>query len=225
MRTLILASVLVPVLLGRSAEAQTITFDPSTTYQTMNGWEATAFVAEPSDPAFPNFKDEVYDRLVNDLGINRIRLEVRSGVEHTTDNWSEYQAGNIDYQTWRATRYATVNDNGDANTIDPAGFHFSELDWHIENIVIPLRALAQARGEQLYINCPSPISHRPRITRVERLAFDRTRGSLSPRQRLPSAGALPPRTPCSRHHRCPPSPRASGSRKPRTETATRGAEA
>lgn len=151
-RTVISTSWLLVALTAGAAEAQTITVDPATTYQTMNGWEATAYVAEPNDPAFPNFKAEVYDRLINDLGINRLRLEVRSGVEHTDDNWAAYQAGDIDYQTWRNTRYATVNDNGDPATIDPAGFHFSELDWHIENIVVPLRALAQARGESLYIN-------------------------------------------------------------------------
>jgi len=129
-----------------------IVLDPGTTFQTMTGWEVTAWLAEPSDPAFPNFKDEVFDLAINDIGINRVRLEVRSGVEHTNDNWTDYQNGIIDYDTWRATRYATVNDNGDPDTINPAGFHFSELDWTIENVVNPLRTLSAGRGEQLYVN-------------------------------------------------------------------------
>lgn len=132
--------------------ANTITIDPNITYQTITGWEATVYVSEPSDPAFPNFKDALFDLLVNDIGINRVRLEIRSGVENNNDNWSDYQAENIDYQTWRSRRYATVNDNSDPCSINWAGFHFSEMDYSVENIVIPLKLLLEARGEKLYIN-------------------------------------------------------------------------
>ena len=139
-------------LVARLAAPSTITVDPSRTYQTISGWEAVAFALEPSNPAFPNFRDTLLDLAVNDLGINRVRLEVRSGVENSNDNWSDYQAGNIEYQTWRSRRYATVNDNADPRAIDWSGFHFSEMDDAIERIVNPLRAVCQVSGAPLIVN-------------------------------------------------------------------------
>lgn len=139
-------------ILAKLAPPSTITVDPGTTYQTISGWEAVAFALDPGNPAFPNFRDTLFDLAVNDLGINRVRLEIRSGVENNNDNWSDYQAGNIEYQTWRSRRYATVNDNADPHTIDWAGFHFSEMDDAIERIVNPLRAVCQVSGEPLVVN-------------------------------------------------------------------------
>ena len=139
-------------LVARLAPPSTITLDPTVTYQTITGWEATAWVAEPGDPALPLLKDAIYHVLVNDIGINRVRLEVRSGVENRDDNWTAYQTGTIEYQTWRSRRYATVNDNADPDTIDWSGFHFSEMDGTIEQVVNPLRARMEARGESLYVN-------------------------------------------------------------------------
>ena len=139
-------------LVARLAPASTITVDPGVTYQTINGWEATAWVSEPGDPAFPYYRDTLYDALVNDIGINRVRLEIRSGVENANDNWSDYQAGKIEYQTWRSRRYATVNDNADPYEINWSGFHFSEMDSVIERVVNPLRDLLEANGEKLYVN-------------------------------------------------------------------------
>jgi hypothetical protein len=139
-------------LLAKLTPARTISLDPSKIYQTIRGWEVVAFALDPADPAFPNFKDTLFDQAVNDLGINRVRLEIRSGVENTHDNWSDYQAGRIDYQTWRSRRYATLNDNADPQTINPAGFHFSEMDSTIERIVNPLRKLLAARGDKLIVN-------------------------------------------------------------------------
>ncbi|UCD50250.1 MAG: hypothetical protein JSW27_22315 [Phycisphaerales bacterium] len=139
-------------LVARLAPPSTITIDPTVTYQTITGWEATAWVAEAGDPALPLYRDALYDALVNDIGINRVRLEVRSGVENENDNWTAYQNGIIEYQAWRSRRYATINDNADPDTIDWSGFHFSEMDGAIEQVVNPLRALMEARGERLYIN-------------------------------------------------------------------------
>ena len=139
-------------LIARLSPPSTIAVDPSVTHQTITGWEATAWVAEPGDPALPLYRDALYDVLVNDIGINRVRLEVRSGVENENDNWTAYQNGTIEYQTWRSRRYATVNDNADPDTIDWSGFHFSEMDGAIEQVVNPLRELMEAKGEALYIN-------------------------------------------------------------------------
>jgi len=133
-----------------SAPAQ-ITVDFSNRFQTISGWECVVFSSQ-DNPAFPNFKDELFDRVIHEAGINRLRLEVRSGAENSTDYYSQYLNGEIEYATWRANRYATVNDNSDSDVIEPDGFHFSELDRTIETIVLPLRARAAAIGEPLYIN-------------------------------------------------------------------------
>ena len=116
------------------------------------GWEAVAFALDPGNAAYPNFKDTLFNLVVNDVGINRVRLEIRSGVENSNDNWSAYQAGTIDYQTWRSRRYATINDDADPQTINPAGFHFSEMDNAIDRIVNPLRQAMEANGDKLCVN-------------------------------------------------------------------------
>ncbi|MHC4439379.1 MAG: LamG-like jellyroll fold domain-containing protein [Planctomycetota bacterium] len=139
-------------VLAKLAPARTINVDPAETFQTINGWEMVAFALEPDNPAFLNFKDELFDLAVHDVGINRLRLEIRSGVENINDNWSAHQDGTIEYQTWRSRRYATVNDNTDPYTIDWAGFHFSEMDDVIERVVNPLRAVLEADGDKLYVN-------------------------------------------------------------------------
>ncbi|HEX6062737.1 MAG TPA: hypothetical protein VFZ04_00895, partial [Longimicrobiales bacterium] len=36
--------------------------------------------------------------------------------------------------------------------IDPAGFHFSQLDFVMENLVLPLKQRIEARGEKLFLN-------------------------------------------------------------------------
>jgi len=89
--------------------------------------------------------------VVNEAGINRIRLEVRSGAENDTDFWSLWQAGAISNTRWRQVRYATVNDNPDPNTINLAGFHFSELDDVVTRIVEPIRQRVASRGEALQV--------------------------------------------------------------------------
>jgi hypothetical protein len=128
-----------------------ITLDPATTYQTINGWEVTDYAYHTS-AAFPNFVAQVLDGAVTDVGINRIRLEIRSGAENASDYWSLYNSGQIDYATWRCNRYATVNDNADPNTINSQGFKFSELDWNVDNIVNPLKQRVEASGEHLFIS-------------------------------------------------------------------------
>jgi len=128
-----------------------ITVDSSLSFQTITGWETTAQAGQ-LDPAFPLFREELFDRAVNELGLNRVRLEVRSGAENGTD-WSEaFRARRIDDKTWRCQRYATQNDNGDPSTIHWAGFQFSELDSAVEEVVIPLKQLVAANGERLLIN-------------------------------------------------------------------------
>lgn len=129
----------------------TVTVNPAVAYQTMRGWEATSQAGQ-ANPAFGNWKAALMHLAVNDLGLNRIRLEVRSGMEHPVDNYAAFRSGAISESQWKALRYAPVNDNGSASTINPAGFHFTELDESVEGIILPMRDLMAANGEQLYVN-------------------------------------------------------------------------
>jgi hypothetical protein len=132
-----------------------IKLDASTKYQTMRGWESTAYAAEAEVPSVANFaqyKAELPIFAVDSLGLNRLRLTIRSGAENPRASWTEFQSGRIDAAGWKCLRYAASNDNADPNTINPAGFHFEEMDERVDNIVLPIRQRLQARGEKLFLN-------------------------------------------------------------------------
>lgn len=135
-----------------------ISVDPQTRLQTMTGWEVTPRGWEQDkkndryDPSFVAGLPVTLERLVNDLGINRIRLEVWSGAENPVDYVSRFLRGEIGYQEMKHHRYEKINDNADPATIDPAGFQFAHLDWQIENIALPMKALLEARKDRLYLN-------------------------------------------------------------------------
>ena len=130
----------------------TISLNPSTVFQTMRGWEASGEAAQLYSPAWNNYKTSLLDQAVNDLGINRVRLEIKSGVENPTDYFTQWRTGQITESQYNATRYEIINDNGDPNVIGPNGFQWSSLDSTINQIVIPLRQRLQARGESLWVN-------------------------------------------------------------------------
>jgi len=126
---------------------------PAQRYQTISGWEVTAEMADKPIPGPRQaFWDEMYDRAVGEVGINRVRLEVRSGAESASRNWDRYVAGEVPYTYWRAVRYATVNDNADPRVINWNGFDFSELDWRLEVGLLPIRNRLLAQGEKLFVN-------------------------------------------------------------------------
>lgn len=127
-----------------------VTVDSTARFQTMSGWEAVAQIGQ-EEPGYPAFqKAALFDDAVSQLGIDRVRLEVRAGAENPIDFYARRRAGeDID---WRAVRYATVNDNADPNVINAAGFHFTEMDEAVEQIVLPMRQRLAARGERLYLN-------------------------------------------------------------------------
>jgi hypothetical protein len=139
--------------------AQTVTVVPGTSYQTILGWESTAETGLSdnlkSGPAYSNNVLQAYI----DMGGNSTRIGLYSGlIENPVDYWAAYVADGRDYRSnpaYAATvshRWSPINDNGDPNTINPAGFKWSSLDWQIDNYVKPLRAMAEARGEQFHYN-------------------------------------------------------------------------
>ncbi|MEQ1764374.1 MAG: FG-GAP-like repeat-containing protein [Pyrinomonadaceae bacterium] len=129
-----------------------ITVNNSQTYQTMTGWETTDFSADEYSAGWNNYKNTLFDQAVNDLGLNRIRLEIKSGEENPVDYYAQWRAGQITENQYNANRYQIANDNNDPNSINPSGFKWTQLDSRIDNIVLPLRQRLQARGEQLHVN-------------------------------------------------------------------------
>lgn len=139
---------------GQTAQATTITLDPHTTYQTMTGWEATAQAGQFEFPTlFASYKDTMFDQAANDLGINRIRLEVYSGIENPIDWFAKALSGEISIRDWIHTYgIQIINDNADPNAINGNGFQFTWVDHQIDNVILPMKSRVEARGEKLYIN-------------------------------------------------------------------------
>ena len=118
----------------------------------MRGWEATDQAAQLYSPAWNNYKNQLLDLAVADLGLNRVRLEITSGTENPVDYFAQWRAGQITESQYNAKRYEIINDDSDANNTNAAGFKWSQLDNSIQNIVIPMRQRLQARGETLWVN-------------------------------------------------------------------------
>lgn len=125
---------------------------PSVGYQTIQGWEATDQAAQLYSPAWNNYKNSLLDQAVNDLGLNRVRLEIKSGVENPVDYFTQWRNGQITETQYNSKQYEIVNDNADPNSPSPSGFKWAQLDSSINSIVIPMRQRLQARGESLWVN-------------------------------------------------------------------------
>lgn len=118
----------------------------------MRGWEAVAEAAQFYSPAWNNYKNPLLDQAVNDLGLNRVRLEIKSGIENPTDYFTQWQAGQISETDYNNKRYEIINDNSNASVVNPSGFQWSSLDATINEVVLPMRQRLQARGELLWVN-------------------------------------------------------------------------
>jgi hypothetical protein len=143
------------------AQQATIRLDADQRFQKMNGWEVLArgWEYDKSSNRFDGswyrnseLHGQIMDALVEEAGINRVRIEIRSGMENPKDYWAAFERGEISYDMMKGHFYHKVNDNSDPFSANPAGFHFSFLDFQIENVVKPLMKRLNARGEKLYIN-------------------------------------------------------------------------
>ena len=91
---LVLPLILVPT--GSDVVAQqvpVITVDDTVEYQTMTGWEATTQAGQWFLDSFDDIQEEMLDALVDDLGVNRVRMELRAGVENPTDYFARVVIG------------------------------------------------------------------------------------------------------------------------------------
>ena len=131
-----------------AAAADTITVNGATRYQTMKGWEAHARAWEENkaansyDATWKIHATAVADRLVNELGLNRIQVPLRSGWLNPTDYFAQFVAGTLTYTAWDVTRYEKIGST----------YQFSEFDFKVETSVLPMAAALAARGEKLYVN-------------------------------------------------------------------------
>ncbi|MDP3734415.1 MAG: DUF4215 domain-containing protein, partial [Nanoarchaeota archaeon] len=140
-----------------------ITVNPSQTYQTMRGWEANIFAQEFGTPNnlqnHSRWMPAVVNMAVNELGINRGRVELTAGSENP-NRWNEqYVNGRIQYRddanlsnSWRNHRYEIINDNNDPNVINWNAFDFALLDLKVNSMVIPLRNQLTALGKNFYFS-------------------------------------------------------------------------
>jgi uncharacterized protein (TIGR03437 family) len=63
-----------------------ITLDPTVSYQRISGWEATAQAGQDECPGFASYGSLMFDQAANDLGINRLRVELRANSDGRTFN-------------------------------------------------------------------------------------------------------------------------------------------
>lgn len=135
---------------GATTDA-TVTIDPSQRFQTIVGWEAESYMNEANKPISPELEQQIVKSAVENAGITRIRLEIRSGAESRSRAYADFVTAGMS-DAWRNRRYLVANDNADPRVIDWSGFDFSEIDHSVEQAVIPLRRALAARGEKLFTN-------------------------------------------------------------------------
>lgn len=137
---------------GSVPQDVTIKLNPNQKFQTITGWEATSQSGQNNSPAFDKYKDKLFDEAVNNLGINRLRLELKSGTENPKDWFTPFKSGQISEKEFNQYRYETINDNDDPFVINPNGFQFSQIDSSIESIILPVKRLLEKRNEKLFVN-------------------------------------------------------------------------
>jgi hypothetical protein len=154
-RLVLLTGILTGLVLAAVASAAedkpvSLIFDAKTTYQKMEGLEATVpwnpiwtktkpqfppkgFIAERhadvkgrQEPIPAELMDQILDAAVFELGLTRLRLEVGPYMEKG-------------------------NDNADPNVTNLDGFYFSWLDCCVEEIVLPIKDRIEKRGDRLVL--------------------------------------------------------------------------
>ncbi len=121
------------ILCAASAWADvTITVDPGTQYQTIQGWGAMA-----NGEDIPQYlREQVIDTAVNDYGLTRLRLEPPGGNGPGKTRWE-----------W-------LNDNGDPDAINWAALNTAACDRKVTDWVLPFKQKVEANGDpfSLYVS-------------------------------------------------------------------------
>ncbi len=136
-----------------------MTVDSTTRFQTISSGWATSLRMWDQDKrgdrfaaSVEQYADAVSTWLVDQVGINAVRVEIASGAENPRDDWAPFYSGAMTYSAWSPGRYEKVNDNSDPRVANLAGFQFAALDYRIERYLLPIKRAVEARGERLHIN-------------------------------------------------------------------------
>ena len=109
-----------------------ITLNPAVKFQTITGWEASVPTTLMATSSMTEAQwSSALDLAVNEIGVNRIRLDIAAGTESPG-----------------GTGYNIVNDNADPNVINPFGFNWTNLDQRIDRVVLPWRQRVLARQRE-----------------------------------------------------------------------------
>ncbi len=103
---------------------------PDCKYQKIIGWGISASIPEYADD---NLIEDAIDLLVNELGLNRLRLDFLSGNRATSRAWEWY------------------NDNGDPEFINFNAFSTDDLKKYLKRFVIPFKEAVESKGQKLNI--------------------------------------------------------------------------
>lgn len=135
-----------------------ISIDHNRAGQVLSGWEVTPRfwefdkVNDRYDASWLASRDAIVQKLVDEAGITRIRVELRSGVENPVDYWTQFVNGQLSYTAGRDHYYEKINDNSSPAAANAAGFQWSSFDYYIENFVLPMRSRMAARNEALSVS-------------------------------------------------------------------------
>jgi Glycosyl hydrolase family 30 beta sandwich domain len=133
------------------AQAETsVTLEPDSRFQTFEGWETTVNLYFNKTPE--RYGPIIFDKLLREVGITRLRLEIAAGAENEGGWIDDLLAGRTSVDDQRPIFYETRNDNDDPFVSDPAGFDFGVLDYKYETFVVPMMERAKALGLPLTVN-------------------------------------------------------------------------
>lgn len=118
---------LFPVLCTTESRAQVnLTLDTGTTYQTLRGWGCVNSIP---NYLTPEFRQELIREVVNEYGLNRLRVEIPAG------NFADRR------------RWEWLNDNADPQSTEWSNLNLGALDDNLQSFVLPFVDLVRANGE------------------------------------------------------------------------------
>ncbi len=124
---LLAAILLLPVLCVTQSAAQVnLAIDTGTTYQTIRGWGCVNSI-----PSYltPEFRQQLINEVVNEYGLNRLRIEIPAG-------------NSVDRKRWE-----WLNDNTDPQSTDWTTLELGDMEKNLQTFVLPFVDLVRANGE------------------------------------------------------------------------------
>lgn len=118
---------LFPILSATEIRAQVnLVIDTGTTYQTIGGWGCVNSIP---NYLTPEFRQELIREVVNEYGLNRLRVEVPAG------NFAD------------SRRWEWLNDNADPQSTDWSNLNLAALDERLQEFTLPFVDQVRAKGE------------------------------------------------------------------------------